>query len=107
MSSRFDPVDHPGNPLATSLLLAAAAHAALILGVSFSVPDFDSSYHGLPTLDITMVPDASAPAPENPDYLANANQNGAGDPEQQLVQPELLAAVLQVLLSVKPSLYQS
>ncbi|MEE8342238.1 MAG: energy transducer TonB [Gammaproteobacteria bacterium] len=91
---RHEPDERSSDLLAASLLLAAAAHAVVILGVTFSVPDPDKASRGLPTLDITMVPDKSTPPPENPDYLANTNRDGTGDPAQQAPQPELLASRL-------------
>lgn len=91
---RHEPSERSGDLLATSLLLAAAAHAVVILGVTFSVPDPDKAGRGLPTLDITMVPDKSTPPPENPDYLANTNRDGTSDPAQQAPQPELVASRL-------------
>jgi protein TonB len=90
---RHDP-ERSGDLLAASLLLAAALHAVVILGVTFSVPDPDNTSRSLPTLDITMVPDKSAPPPENPDYLANTNQDGARDPAQQTPQPGFVASEL-------------
>ncbi len=91
---RHEPSERSGDLLAASLLLAAAAHAVVILGVTFAVPDPDKTSRGLPILDITMAPDKSTPPPENPDYLANTNLDGAGDPAQQAPQPEFIASQL-------------
>ncbi len=91
---RHEPSERSGDLLAASLLLAAAVHAVVILGVTFSVPDPDKTSRGLPTLDITMIPDKSTPPPENPDYLANTNRDGTSDPAQQTPQPKLVASQL-------------
>ena len=88
---RYEPSERSDDPLAASLLLATAVHAFVILGVSFSFPEPYEVRPNLPTLDITMVPSQSVPAPEDPDYFASTNQEGAADAAQQPPQPEIVA----------------
>lgn len=64
--------------LGVSTFMAFLIHMVIILGVTFAVPklrDFD----GLPTLEITLVQSQSAETPDNPEFLAQANQDGGGD----------------------------
>lgn len=65
----------PADRLGFTLFLAAALHAALILGVSFTlVPPSQISK----TLEITLSTFKSKEAPKEADYLAQDNQQGSG-----------------------------
>lgn len=77
--------------LITTLFLAALFHGMIILGVSFSAPD--SSGLRANTLEVTLVATPDDEAPENPDYLAQANQKGAGNIEER-VRPESARSTL-------------
>ncbi|NIR59824.1 MAG: energy transducer TonB [Gammaproteobacteria bacterium] len=71
-----------GDRLAMTLFLAAAVHAMVILGVSFEhEPDRPADIP--PTLDVTLVQSASDEAPEEADYLAQADQQGGGEAEEK------------------------
>jgi protein TonB len=54
-----------------------AAHAILILGVTFVRED--RSLQRSPTLDVILVQHAAEKAPEKVDFLAQANQDGGGE----------------------------
>ena len=69
--------------LVTTLFFAALVHGILILGITFR-PDKPS---GSATLEVTMVQTRSATAPDQADYLAQANQQGEGN-TKELVRPE-------------------
>ncbi|HEX7044364.1 MAG TPA: TonB family protein [Burkholderiales bacterium] len=69
--------DRLGVTLFGSLLL----HMVVILGVTFAAPKL-RDLHALPTLEITLVQTATPQAPEKPDYLAQANQDGGGESER-------------------------
>ncbi len=60
-----------------SLLL----HMLTILGVTFAAPKL-RDLQALPTLEITLVQTQSKQAPDNPDYLAQANQDGGGSSDK-------------------------
>jgi periplasmic protein TonB len=60
-----------------SLLL----HMVLILGVTFAAPKL-RDLQALPTLEITLVQSHSDRAPDRPDFLAQANQDGGGDSDK-------------------------
>ncbi|MHB8742241.1 MAG: energy transducer TonB [Sulfuricaulis sp.] len=53
-------------------------HMVVILGVTFTLPKLHD-LPGLPTLEITLVQTASDQSPDNPEFLAQANQDGGGD----------------------------
>ncbi len=53
-------------------------HMVLILGVTFSLPKL-RGLPGLPTLEITLVQTASDKRTLDPEFLAQANQEGGGD----------------------------
>jgi len=61
--------------LGFTLLVAAALHAAVILGVTFSR---EQREHSASTLEITLAQYKSAQAPQRADYLAQHNQEGSG-----------------------------
>ena len=72
------------DPFGLALLLAAAVHAILIMGVTFDI------HRALPpeperTLDITLVrPTPLAEPPENPQFLAQTSQAGGAMEESEL-----------------------
>jgi protein TonB len=68
-----------GDRLVTTLFLAALFHGMLVLGVTFAPPQADQDSAN-PTLEVVLVadPDPAELRPERADYLAQANQRGAG-----------------------------
>lgn len=83
----LDRIDSPAvtarDRLVTTLFFAALLHGIIILGITFR-PERPS---GSPTLEVTMVQSRSVTPPDDAQYLAQANQRGAGNTEQ-LVRPE-------------------
>lgn len=73
---RSSPTPGPGDRLSVTVLFSLVVHAVVALGITFEAEDPAAS---LPTLDVTLVATRSLAAPENPDFLANANQQGGGD----------------------------
>jgi protein TonB len=63
--------------LSMTVFFALAFHAILILGVSFNL--VDDSEQPLSTMEITLVHNTSEEAPDDADYLAQANQLGGGN----------------------------
>lgn len=70
--------------LGLTAFASVLAHMTVILGVSFSLPDLRSN-EPLPTLDITLVNTRSDSAPEEADFLAQANQEGGGDSDRAVI----------------------
>jgi len=65
-----------------SLFGSLLVHIVVVLGVGFVLPKL-RQIEGLPTLEITLVQTASERSPKNPDFLANANQDGGGVSDQR------------------------
>lgn len=69
--------------LGIMLFFAMALHAIVILGVSFTLED-PSNPKQLDTMEITLVHNQTEEAPEDADYLAQANQLGNGNTEDKV-----------------------
>ncbi len=67
--------------LGMTLFFALAFHAIVILGISFDLAD--DNMPPLTTMEITLVRNHSDEAPEDADYLAQANQKGGGNVEEK------------------------
>ncbi|GMG85912.1 energy transducer TonB [Biformimicrobium ophioploci] len=61
-----------------ALFLAGAFHAAVILGVTFKLPEVSKSS---PTLEVTLAQHSVAEAQQDADYLAQHNQEASGTAE--------------------------
>lgn len=70
--------------LGLTLFLAATIHALIILGISFSTLGNKPADKLINTLDITLVQTHTRNAPDNPDYLAQANQEGGGTTRERI-----------------------
>jgi protein TonB len=67
----------PADRLGLTLFFAAAVHALVILGISFDLDELLPQEIPL-SMEITLVHSHSEEAPEQADYLAQANQKGGG-----------------------------
>ncbi len=76
------PVITATDRLSLTVFLAAAAHAIIILGVSFSPLDL-AKLRPPAALEIILVQNHSSEAPEAADYLAQVAQAGGGESEQR------------------------
>ncbi|MBD8898027.1 TonB family protein [Rhodanobacter sp. DHG33] len=63
------------DPIGATLLFSLLLHGVLLLGITFHYAKIDP---GLPTLDITLVNVANREAPDQADFLAQANNRGGG-----------------------------
>jgi protein TonB len=68
--------------LGLSFFVSMLVHTVVILGVTFAIPKARELY-GSQTLEITLVQVESERSPENPEFLAQSNQDGGGNSEQQ------------------------
>jgi protein TonB len=66
--------------LGFTLFIAIAAHAIVVLGVTFA--PHERTRELISTLDIVLVQRKSADQPDEADYLAQANQDGGGESEE-------------------------
>lgn len=69
--------------LGVMLFFAMALHAIVILGVSFTLEDLTRPKQ-LDTMEITLVHSQTDEAPEDADYLAQANQLGSGNTAEKV-----------------------
>ena len=70
----------PGDRLSFTIFLAAALHAALILGVTFTYVTNKPSTH---TMEVTLAKQHSKRRPERANFLAQFNQAGSGTMEDK------------------------
>ena len=79
----FETGPHPDR-LSPMLFLAALVHGILILGITFNAIIGDPISAAI-SLEVTIVadPEQNVLEPEQADYLAQANQEGAGNTEEQ------------------------
>lgn len=69
---------HSNEHLITAFFITILLHSAVIFGVSFTIPEAKKSTTNQ-TLDIVLVKTKAEKAPENPDFLAQADQKGGGE----------------------------
>jgi protein TonB len=82
-----------GDRLVTTLFFAVLAHGVIILGVTFAPEDGGALRQ--PTLEVTLVRETSE-APEEAEYLAQANLDGGGNTEENVRPSSQLASPSQV-----------
>ncbi len=83
---------------ALTLFFAVAAHAIIILGITFGLYEDRTPENILPTLDITVA-NRKTPPPDEADYLAQTSQEGGGNVSEK-VKPVL--AVPEQAPAVRP-----
>jgi periplasmic protein TonB len=69
--------------LGLALFISILVHMVVILGVTFSAPRI--RLPGSESLEITLVQTRSDRSPANPQFLAQANQDGGGTSESRAV----------------------
>jgi protein TonB len=74
----FSGADRLGLTIFGSLLV----HVIIVLGITFTVPKLSPEHDIPPTLEVTLVQSRSKEAPEEADFLAQANQEGGGESEK-------------------------
>lgn len=74
---------HQFDRLGLTVFVAIAFHAIVILGISFDFEDLLPE-KSMQTMEITLVHTHSTEAPEEADYLAQANQKGGGNVEERV-----------------------
>ncbi len=71
--------------LGLSVFGSLLAHLLIVLGITFTVPRLPETLDRLPVLDITLVQSRAETAPEDADFLAQANQEGGGDQDRPVI----------------------
>jgi len=74
---------HQFDRLGLTVFAALAFHAIVILGISFDFEDLVKDKN-TPTMEITLVHSSSREAPQEAEYLAQANQQGGGNVEEKV-----------------------
>lgn len=69
----------PGDRLGATLVFSLLAHAAVVLGIGFTVEDPAAL---VPTLEVILTQTRSETPPEQADFLAASNQQGGGESER-------------------------
>lgn len=82
----------PKDRLSFTLFLAAALHAAIILGVGFSA---SLSMEQSPTIEVTLAQYSDPDEPEDADFIAQSNQLGSGTETEILEMTTAQAADFQ------------
>lgn len=86
MATLAQPNPHPGvssfDRLSLTVFLAIAFHAIMILGVTFNLTPPENA--ALTTMEVTLVSNKSQEAPDDAEYLAQANQLGGGDRREKV-----------------------
>jgi len=102
------PAIEPRDRLGFTLFLAAVLHALVILGITFELP---SPSELSKSLEITLASQPAEEKPDNPDYLAQFNQQGSGTlddkaapstPEQSVFQDSEINEVAPVEQAAPP-----
>lgn len=70
---------HPSDRLGLTLAFAVMVHAVIVLGITFRVGLTETPEEPLPKLDVILVQKKSPEAPEEADFLAQADQQGGGE----------------------------
>jgi protein TonB len=81
ISMTAPPID-PGDRLSFTVFLALALHAAIILGVTFTIIKKGPSTH---TMEITLAQHRTKNQPEKADFLAQFDQEGSGTVEEKML----------------------
>jgi protein TonB len=81
----------PPDPIGATMLFSLLLHGVLILGVTFQ---FVKHAPSLPTLDVTLVNVANREAPDQADFLAQANNTGGGRSDHAARPSELFSGAI-------------
>lgn len=84
-----------------AIFMAGLVHALLIFGVSFTLPEKQNS---ATTLDVTLAQHVSDKAPEDADFLAQANQIGSGTLKEraEMTTTELAEYAAELIQKTQP-----
>ena len=75
-----------------TLFLSVVLNAVLILGLGFDFEDINNQDSPLPTLEVILVEKNDSEKPEDADFLAQVDQSGMGNTENQVTPRTLEAA---------------
>ena len=78
-------------PIGATLLFSLLLHGVLLLGITFH---FAKPHPSLPTLDVTLLNVANQQAPDQADFLAQANNSGGGQSDRAARPSQLFSGAL-------------
>lgn len=81
----------PPDPIGATFLFSLLLHGVLLLGVTFH---FAKPEPSLPTLDVTLVNVANREAPDQADFLAQANNRGGGQSDRAARPSQMFSGML-------------
>ena len=93
--------DKQTDVLTIALFLAAAVHAVILLGVSFS--PFTSAMRTPPTLEVVLVKQSNADPVDDAVYLAQSNQDGGGDTDENTRPTSPFSSALEDAEGIAPT----
>lgn len=79
------------DPIGATLLFSLLLHGVLLLGITFH---FAKTRPSLPTLDVTLVNVANREAPDQADFLAQANNRGGGQSDRAARPSEIFSGAI-------------
>ncbi|MGB5852223.1 MAG: energy transducer TonB [Rhodanobacter sp.] len=79
------------DPIGATMLFSLLLHGVLLLGLTFH---FAKPQPSLPTLDVALVNVANQEAPDNADFLAQANNRGGGQSDRAARPSQLFSGAL-------------
>lgn len=79
------------DPIGATMLFSLLLHGVLLLGITFQ---FAKPHPSLPTLDVALVNVANQEAPDQADFLAQANNRGGGRSDRAARPSELFSGAL-------------
>ncbi|HEC12172.1 MAG TPA: energy transducer TonB [Acidiferrobacteraceae bacterium] len=71
--------------LGLSMFGSLLAHLIIVLGITFTLPKLSNVMDKLPTLEVILVQSRSEKAPDEADFLAQANQEGGGEQDTPVI----------------------
>ena len=90
----WDALELPRDRLGLMVVVAVVVHLLIIFGIGFGSRDADQQENVSPSIEVTLVNTQSENAPEDADYLAQANQEGGGNTDEKVRPETIFPAIL-------------
>jgi len=90
----MDALELPRDRLGLMFLLATVLHALIIFGIGFGMSGDKEKSPELPSIEVTLVNTQSDKAPDDANYIAQANQQGSGNTDEKVRPETVFPAIL-------------
>lgn len=90
----WDALELPRDRLGLTLLLATVMHVVVIFGIGFGINQKGDESPELPSIEVTLVNTQSDTAPDDANYIAQANQQGSGTTDEKVRPETIFPAIL-------------